>query len=281
MAQDSSSSGLLVPENLPGELCGYLVDSSLNADQTYLAIGPGGRGVVLKKLDPDCLLRGLLHPSIRERLACIRELAHGGVANLYGVGREGDSAYLIWEYLPGQTIDDYLSQPQRTGRDLLMLARELILGVDALHMRGIVHGAIAGGNVIVAPDGSVRLTHLSPLLYSDVAADVESVIALLRQAVERRGEQRSPVGELLAEATREQMGLRELGVRLGALLENRGDAASPEVRAEERNLRRRTLLAALLITIFGLLLGYGVWRAVDAGSAREPMPRWMPNLTGK
>lgn len=266
---------------LPQEVCGYLVDSSLNADQTtLLAIGPGGRGVVLKKLDPDCLLRGLLHPSIRERLARVRELAHGGVANLYGVGRDADQAYLIWEYLPGQTIDDYLAHRDRTERDLLMLARELILGVDSLHMQGIVHGAVSGGNVIVAPDGSVRLTHISPLLYTDIAADVESVNALLRSAVERRGEQQSAVAELLAQVSREQMGLRALAARIGALLENRSDTALPAVQAEERNLRRRTLLAALLIAIFGLLLGYGVWRAVDADSARAPMPR-LPHLTGR
>ena len=40
-------------------------------------------------MDHDCLLRGQLHPSIRERLSRVRELAHGGVANLYGVGRDG------------------------------------------------------------------------------------------------------------------------------------------------------------------------------------------------
>src|SRR5687768_5806805 len=82
---------------VPRELCGYPVESRLQSTlasepdflgPSYLAAGPGGRGVVLKPLDRDCLLKNGLHPSIRERLARVRELALAGVANLYGVERD-------------------------------------------------------------------------------------------------------------------------------------------------------------------------------------------------
>jgi len=259
---------------IPAEICGYTVESALTAGQSYLAIGPGGRGIVLKRLDPDCLLGGLLHPSIRERLLRVRELAHGGVANLHGVGREGEQAYLIWEYVAGQTFDQYVDADNRTPRDLLVVARELILSVDSLHMQGIVHGAIGGGNVIVARDGSVRLTHISPLLYSDMAVDAEAVIALLEQAVERRGEQGSPLGQLLAEASREQMELRALGAKVAALLDSRDDPHEPHVQAQERNLRRQILFAALILAIMGLALGYAIWRAVEGGSNLHGVGGW-------
>jgi hypothetical protein len=42
----------------PQNLCGYRVIDSLREDCTYLATGPGGRRVVLKRLESDCLLRG-------------------------------------------------------------------------------------------------------------------------------------------------------------------------------------------------------------------------------
>ncbi len=101
---------------LPEQICGCPVDSALNPGKTYLAIGAGGRGVVLKKMDDDCLLSGLLHPSIRDRLGRVRELAHAGVANLHGVGREGDRAFLIWEYLEGEPFDIYAAAANRTPR---------------------------------------------------------------------------------------------------------------------------------------------------------------------
>lgn len=250
------------PAQVPAELCGYVVDCALKEQESYLAIGPGGRGVVLKKLDGDCLLGGVLHPSIRERLSRVRELAHGGVANLHGVGRDADGAYLIWEYIEGISFGKYLKEGGRSPRDLLLVARELALSVDSLHAQGIVHGAINGGNVIVGPDGSVRLTHVSPLLYSDPLADVESVVALLDQASESHGASDSPLAQLLSGADRDPAGLRSLGAKLAALLEAQEAGDAPGAGDDDRHLRRRALMAAALVALLGLALAFAVWRAV-------------------
>src|SRR5207248_1607678 len=110
------------PFTHPDEICGYVIDSVLTPGPSYLALGPGGRGIVLKKLDADCLLGGLLHPSIRERLSRVRELAHPGVANLYGVGREGEHAYLIWDYVDGIPFERWSVAEGRTPRELALVA---------------------------------------------------------------------------------------------------------------------------------------------------------------
>ena len=265
------------PATLPAELCGYSVERALTPEQTYLAMGPGGRRVVLKRVDEDCMLGNQLHPSIKERLARVRELAHGGVANLYGVGREGEAAWMIWEFVPGETFDEYAADPRRTPGEVLHVARELILAVDALHGQGIVHGSVIGANVIITPDGAIRLIHISPLLYSDMDVDDECVIALLNKAVEERGEQETALGRLVAEAARERLSLKTLVARLATLLEVRSGAAAPEVCLEERHIRRRTFLAAGIVGIVGIALAYGIWRMTD-GSAELQPARWMsPN----
>ena len=270
------------PVSHPAEICGYVIDTPLTEGSSYLAIGPGGRGVVLKKLDTDCLLRGLLHPSIRERLSRVRELAHPGVANLYGVGREGEHAYLIWDYVDGTPFERWSVAENRTPRELALLARELIVSVDSLHMQGIVHGAISGSNVIVDGAGGVRLTHVSPLLYTDPLADVEAVVAVLEEAVERREEQGTPLGELLAVARREQMSLRTLAAHVSALLETREpDVAPDERQADDRQTRRRSRLLAVLVAAAGLLLAYGVWQAIGSGVNLHTALRLMPKAVGK
>ena len=109
------------------------------------------------------MLRGSLHPSVRDRLTRVRELAHGSVANLFGVEREGDVAYLMWEYVEGIPFDLFAGA-NRAPHETAMAARELVMAVDLLHMQGIVHGALIGSNVIIVPAGGVRLTHISPLL---------------------------------------------------------------------------------------------------------------------
>src|SRR5579871_1981073 len=149
-----------------GILCGYPVARVLLPDHTFLAQGPGGRSVVLKTIDPDCMLRGALHPSVRDRLSRVRELAHPNVANLFGVEREDNDPYLVWEFIEGSTFDVFTTK-DRSLREIAMIARELVVAVDLLHVQGIVHGALVASNVIVTPGSGVRLTHISPLIYID------------------------------------------------------------------------------------------------------------------
>jgi hypothetical protein len=47
-----------------------------------------------------------------------------------------------------------------------------------VHAHGIVHGAIHERNVIIDPQGRLRLTHVSPLLYSDPTVDDKAVAEL-------------------------------------------------------------------------------------------------------
>ena len=290
-----------VTTEVPAEICGYPVDSALSeSGSAYLAIGPGGRGVVLKKMDEDCLLRGQLHPSIRERLSRVRELAHGGVANLYGVGRDGGSgeeaaggangagdknaetrqAWLIWEYVEGQSFSDYAAAPSRSLRDLAAAGRELALALDLLHMQGIVHGAIGGGNVIVSPSGSVRLTHVSPLLYTDPVPDAEAVVHLLESAVASRGEAESPFGALVAKARLEKLALRPLAARLAALIESRELEAYADEEARDDRPRRRARYAAAIVVVVGVVAGVVAWSAARTPTLRAKVQDWISGHGG-
>jgi Protein kinase domain len=256
----------VLPTSFPDEVCGFPVDRALSADHpSYLAIGPGGRGVALKKLDAECLLSGTLHPNVRDRLNRVRELAHPGVANLFGVGREGAEAWLIWEYVEGVPFEQYTADERRTPRELATLARELILAVDLLHMQGIVHGALIGNNVIIAPGGSVRLTHISPLLYHDPAVDVECLLNLLEQMAVHRTEQPTQFTNLLAEARLRHISLRQLATGVAALTESQDEQIAQEQETPRSVHRRRALIGAAVVTVLGLAIAWGVRHAIEGG----------------
>jgi hypothetical protein len=226
-------------------------------------------------LDDDCLWNGQLHPNIKDRLGRVRELAHVGVANLYGVERDDGLTYLVWEYVEGKTLEEYAASPACGQRDLLVVARELVLGVEMLHARGIVHGTIKGSNAIVTPGGRVVITHVSPLLYSEPGEDVAAVWLLLRELVERRGEQDSPLGRLLAQAgEEEETTLRRLAARMGALLDARENepAVSDEDVAEGRRVRRRALLGALSAAVLGVALFVGLKEYANSQTPQRPVP---------
>ncbi len=158
----------------PGEIAGHRVTATLLAGRTYRAVAPGGWGVILKRLPGECLSRGRLHPSVRRRLECVRELAHGEVAVLLGVEREGDAAWAVWEDVAGMTLEEWMA----CGPDdaaVTGVRREVELAVAGLHGLGIVHGAIHGRNVIVQEGGRVKLTHLGPLLHHAPGVDLRAV----------------------------------------------------------------------------------------------------------
>ena len=264
----------------PSSICGYPVDSALSDDTCYLAIGPGGRGVVVKRMEDDCLLKGQLHPSVKERLARVREIAHGGVANLFCVERDGGAAWLVWEYVEGKPFDAYAADPDRTLRELAAAGRELALAVDLLHMQGIVHGAVHGGNVIVSPGGAVKLTHVSPLLYTDPAQDAEAVAAMLEAAVALRGGENSSLGWLLARARQEQPGLRPLAARLAALIESRElEDVGGTTTGEDHRPRRRALYGAAIVALLGIGAGIVAWRLAVSpelrASVKDRVEGWM------
>jgi hypothetical protein len=232
-------------------------------------------------MEEDCLLKGQLHPAVKERLARVRELAHGGVANLFGVERDAGAAWLVWEYAEGKPFDVYAADPDRSLRELAAAGREVALAVDLLHMQGIVHGSIHGGNVIVAPGGAVRLTHVSPLLYTDPGPDAEAVIAMLESAVALRGGENSSLGWLLARAREERIALRALGARLAALIASREleDAGGPDADEEDRRPRRRALYAAVIVALLGAGAGTVAWRMAVSpqlrASVKDKVQGWV------
>ena len=167
-----------------------------------------GRRVVRKKVDDDCLLDGQLHPSIKLRLERVRELPVRCVANFLGVERdETGVAQMIWEHVPGTPLAHLKSA------DWLKLAREVVLAVQSLHAAGIVHGAIHGGNLILDDAGEVRLTHVSPLLYTDADHDAADVVAMLDALVHEHAPD-TLLSRMLAETSTRQITLSELYARL-------------------------------------------------------------------
>ena len=212
------------------------------------------RRLVKKPLDADCLLDGQLHPSIRQRLERVRELPLRGVANLLGVERHADGegvAQLVWEYAPGKPLEEVQGDEATWRRS----CREVILAVEALHSTGIVHGAIHARNVIINEAGEIRLTHVSPLLYSDPDQDAGDAIRMLRELVTRQ----LPNSQLaldLDEADSASWRLSDLYARL-----SNASAAQPDAIDEARDkpgIGVRAVFFAGISALAGIGIVFGI-----------------------
>lgn len=176
----------------------YRVTETFTPEHSFLARDRGDRLVVLKFIERDCLLRGQLHPNIRDRLGRVRELAHLSVANLLAVERADERVLAVWQYVPGQTLEQWAAKLDFEA-DLQRVANETRSAMERLHHLGIVHGRIHARNVIVDEQGHITLTHVSPLMYDDPAVDERDFLVMIKSVAGGRCAD-SPAGQTAAES---------------------------------------------------------------------------------
>jgi serine/threonine protein kinase len=149
----------LIGEILDGK---YRMDKQLGAGgmgNVYLATHLGTTRVVAVKVisprwaaDPHFLGRFQ-----REAQACGR-LRHPNIVNVtdFGIakGRRGNVAYLVMEYLDGQTLSDFQKSHARVPLPLVAdLLDQIGLALSEAHRHGIVHRDLKPDNIWLEPNG--------------------------------------------------------------------------------------------------------------------------------
>ena len=141
----------------------------------YRIVGEAGRGgmsqvfkavrddqqyekqVAIKLLKPGLDTESLLRRFKAER-QILAQLSHPNIAHLLDGGATEDGApYLVMEYIEGKPIDMYCDELQLGVNERLDLFRALCSAVHYVHQHLMVHGDLKGGNVLVTPQGVVKL----------------------------------------------------------------------------------------------------------------------------
>jgi serine/threonine protein kinase len=74
------------------------------------------------------------------------------------ISLDSETPYMRLEYLEGVTLETYLKSSNTLGApDRIDLSLRILEALAAVHRNKFVHGDLSPGNVIVAPDGSIRL----------------------------------------------------------------------------------------------------------------------------
>jgi serine/threonine-protein kinase len=130
----------------------------------YHAIDPNiGRPVAIKTIRLGDGRKPEDQDRLRERL--LREarsagmLSHPGIVTIYDVEQQGDLAYIAMEYVDGPTLDQRLSQPQSISPEqMFSILAQTASALDYAHQKGIVHRDIKPANIMIAADGTAKIT---------------------------------------------------------------------------------------------------------------------------
>lgn len=155
-------------EHVSDRLVGTLVDNRY-AVQSKLARG-GMSTVYLAtdlRLERDVALK-VLHPHLagdetflgrlgREAKSAAR-LSHSHVVGVLDQGTDGQTAYLVMEYIKGHTLRDVIkSKGALPPRLALALIDPVVEGLGAAHAAGMIHRDIKPENVLIADDGRIKV----------------------------------------------------------------------------------------------------------------------------
>lgn len=84
---------------------------------------------------------------------------HEGIANVYDYGEEEGSAYLVMELVPGEPLSAVIEREGTLSTDkVLDIVAQTAAALQAAHAAGLVHRDIKPGNMLITPEGRVKIT---------------------------------------------------------------------------------------------------------------------------
>ncbi|KAI8874936.1 kinase-like protein [Backusella circina FSU 941] len=96
---------------------------------------------------------------VRE-ISLMELLNHESIVKLHETFESCDSLFLVMEYVPGWNLDEYLQKKEGGAlneEEARHLFRQLVSAVDYCHHRWIVHRDLKTPNILVTPEGNLKL----------------------------------------------------------------------------------------------------------------------------
>ena len=135
-------------------------------------IGQGGMAIVYAGVD-SVLRRRVAIKVLRDDLAADADfvarfyteaqhaarLSHPNIVNIYDVGREGESYFIVMELVEGATLADMIRNGERLPEAVAIdFAIQICVGLAYAHRQGILHRDVKPANILVTKDDVVKLS---------------------------------------------------------------------------------------------------------------------------
>ena len=117
------------------------------------------RSVAIKILKEEYLGEQAFRERFRAEARHAALVNHEGIAGVYDFGEEEGSAYLVMELVPGEALSVILERERILSAErVLDIVAQTASALHAAHEAGLVHRDIKPGNLLITPDGRVKIT---------------------------------------------------------------------------------------------------------------------------
>jgi len=142
------------------------------------------RPVVLKILRRGLLTQGQMRSTVLREARLASAIEHPNVCAIYEVGETGEEAYIVMQFVPGQSLDTLIARGPASIQLVLSVGIQISDGLQAAHGLGIFHRDLKPQNVMLTEGGLVKILDfgLARRLHPEEAAFDPSKPAMARTA---------------------------------------------------------------------------------------------------
>ncbi len=151
---------------------GYSLNQRYKIEQE---LGAGGMSAVYKATDPNLkrvVAIKLVHPHLSRdpefvrrfetEAAAVAQLRHPNIIQVFDFNHDGDTYYMVLEFVPGETLQARLKRINNANRkfsleEVVKFASQVCDATDYAHKRGLVHRDIKPANVMLDIQGNAIL----------------------------------------------------------------------------------------------------------------------------
>ena len=165
--------------------------------QIQSLLGSGGMGEVYKALDAT-LGRPVALKVLRRELSVDPErlgrflhearaasaLNHPNILTIHEVGDHDASRFLVSEFVEGETVRQRLERGSLTLREILDIGIQTASALAAAHAASIVHRDIKPDNLMLRPDGYIKVLDFGVATFARPAAGSDDAMVTMAAAVE-------------------------------------------------------------------------------------------------
>src|SRR3954467_15746262 len=117
-----------------------------------------GRRVAVKVMQPALAEDPEFVARFNREARAAARLSHPDVVAVYDQGADGAHVFLVMEYVPGSTLRDVIRERGRlSAGEAVAVMDHVLAALGAAHAAGLVHRDVKPENVLVTPDGRVKV----------------------------------------------------------------------------------------------------------------------------